>query len=210
MEPVEEGFTYHIYNRGAGKNDLFFSEMDYHDFLSKYIYYLYISAETYAYCVLRNHFHVLIRVRTIDEQEEIFSSVKEKFPEGTFYGDCFDAPKPFLASKQFSHLMNSYTKSLNSRNNRTGTLVEGTFKRKKVIDERHFNHLTCYIHRNPIHHGIIKDYSEYRFSSYNMILSERNTFLERAKLITQFGGKQNFTEAHKEFKMMLSEEYYLE
>jgi hypothetical protein len=88
--------------------------------------------------------------------------------------------------------MNTYTKSLNSKNDRTGTLVEGAFKRKRLIDKDHFNHLACYIHRNPIHHGITKDYSKYPFSSYNKILSKENIFLEREKLLIQFGGKQNF------------------
>lgn len=210
MEPISEGFFYHIYNRGACKSDLFWSDDDYSDFMDKYVYYLYISVETYAYCLLKNHFHLLIRVRTVEEQEEVFSSVKEKFPEGTFYGDHFNAPKPFHASKQFSHLMNSYTKSLNSRKNRTGTLVEGAFKRKRVTDEDNFNHLACYIHRNPIHHRINKIYSEYPYSSYNQILSEEKTLLEKTKLLNRFGGRQNFIEAHQEFKMMLGEEYSLE
>lgn len=77
--------------------------------------------------------------------------------------------------------MNSYTKSLNSRNQRTGTLVEGSFKRKRVTNENYFNHLACYIHRNPIHHKISKNYSEYPYSSYNQIVSEEETFLEKGK-----------------------------
>ena len=210
MEAINEGFFYHIYNRGAGKSNLFWSDDDYSYFMSKYDYYLYISVETYAYCLLKNHFHLLIRVRTVEEQKEIFSSIKEKFPVGTFYGDHFSAPKPFYASKQFSHLMNSYTKSLNSQKNRTGTLVEGTFKRKRVTDEDYFNHLACYIHRNPIHHNIQKDYSEYPHSSYNQFLYDEKTLLEKTKLLNRFGGRQNYIEAHQEFMMMLGKEYYLE
>jgi len=89
-------------------------------------------------------------------------------------------------------------------------LVEGVFKRKKVSDENHLNHLVCYIHRNPIHHKISPNYSDYPYSSYNQIVSEEETFLEKGKLLNQFSGKKNFIEAHQEFKMRLGEEYYLE
>lgn len=210
MEPIKEGYFYHIYNRGAGKADLFYSEKDYLKFIEKYFFYLFVSVETYAYCLLKNHFHFLIRVRTFNEQEEIFQFVKANYPEGTFYGDQFNTPKPFYASKQLSHLMNSYTKSLNLRIDRTGTLVESTFKRKRVVDESNFNHLACYIHRNPIHHKIRAGYSDYPYSLYNQILNEGKTFLEKGRLLDQFGGRQNFIEAHREFKEMLGEEYYLE
>lgn len=210
MEPIKEGHFYHIYNRGAGRSDLFYTKKDYSEFMKKYYYYLFISVETYAYCLLKNHFHFLFRVRTFEEQEEIFQFIKANYPEGTFFGDPFDTPKLFHASKQFSHLMNSYTKSLNSRRDRTGTLVASTFKRKRVVDENYLSHLICYIHRNPIHHKINKNYSEYRYSSYNQIVSEQENFLEKGKLLNQFGGKKNFVEAHQEFKMRLGEEYYLE
>lgn len=53
MEPITEGYSYHIYNRGAGQSDLFYSEMDYFELIEKYFYYLFISVETYAYCLLK-------------------------------------------------------------------------------------------------------------------------------------------------------------
>ncbi|NBC65112.1 MAG: hypothetical protein GVY07_05530 [Bacteroidetes bacterium] len=210
METINEGYFYHIYNRGAGKADLFYSKRDYLEFIEKYFFYLFVSVETYAYCLLKNHFHFLIRVRTFEQQKELFQFIKANYPKGNFYGDQFDTPKPFHASKQFSHLMNSYTKSLNSRIDRSGTLVEGVFKRIKVSDENHLNHLVCYIHRNPIHHKLSNNYSAYPYSSFNQIISEGKTYLEKEKLLNQFGSEKNFIEAHQEFRMKLGDEYYLE
>jgi REP element-mobilizing transposase RayT len=83
MEPIKEGFFYHIYNRGAGKSDLFWTDDDFSDFMDKYVYYLNIPAEMYAYCLLKNHFHFLIRVRTVEEQKTIFQVLKEPFMETT-------------------------------------------------------------------------------------------------------------------------------
>lgn len=210
MEPLEEGNYYHIYNRGAGKSPIFWSDDDYSLFIKKYFFYLFLSVETYAWCLLRNHFHILIRVRTIEEQEKLFLNIKKSYPTGTFFGDQYENTKPYTSSKQFNHLFNSYTKSINSKNERSGTLSEGTFKRKKIIDEDHFLHITCYIHRNPIHHQIVDNYADYDYSSYMKIVQRHTTFTESDQLITRFGGMESFTIAHREFKSMLGEEFYLE
>jgi hypothetical protein len=110
MEPLEEGNYYHIYNRGAGKASIFFNEHDYHWFIERYFYYLNVAAETYAWCLLDNHFHLLIRVRSIKEQYFTFKKIKSDFPKNSFYGDQYSSPKPYSVSKQLSHLFNSFTK----------------------------------------------------------------------------------------------------
>ncbi|MEX1269890.1 MAG: hypothetical protein WEA56_12840 [Balneolaceae bacterium] len=210
MESIEVENYYHIYNRGAGKADIFCFSDDYKHFINKYFYYLYIPAETYAWCLLRNHFHLLIRVRTAEEQETIFHSAKNIYPAGTFYGDHFNTIKPYKASKQFSHLFNSYTKYFNAKNGRSGTLVEGSFKRKRIVDEANFLHLACYIQRNPIHHGITENYTGYTQSSYQDILAGNHTLLERNQLMDRFGGKENFIASHQEFREKLGSDFYLE
>jgi len=210
MEQLEEGYYYHIYNRGAGKASIFFSDIDYKLFIEKYFYYLYITAETYAWCLLKNHFHFLIRIRTLKEQAQIFEHVKSTYPKNRFYGGKYSILKPYSASQQLSHLFNSYTKTINKKNDRSGTLLEGTFKRKKILDEGHFLHMACYIHRNPIHHKFSKTYSDYPFSSYTKFTSPNETLIEADKLLGRFGGKENFIEAHQQFKLELGEEFYLE
>ncbi len=210
MEPLEEGNFYHIYNRGAGKASIFFTAHDHHLFINKYFYYLHVSSESFAWCLLKNHFHLLLRVRTIEEQIQTFNDVKSNFPENSFYGDHYNSPKPYKVSQQLSHLFNSYTKNINLKTNRSGTLIEGSFKRKKIMDEVHFLHIVCYIHRNPIHHRITDNYSEYPYSSYQHILSNNHPFTETGELLNRFGGVKNYIEAHHEFKLMLGDEFYLE
>lgn len=89
MEQLEEGHYYHIYNRGAGRAAIFWSKNDYNFFLKKYFYYLYIPVETYCWCLLKNHFHMLIRIRTFEEQELIFLKLRNEYPVGSFYGDQY-------------------------------------------------------------------------------------------------------------------------
>ncbi|TVR19757.1 MAG: hypothetical protein EA391_00160 [Balneolaceae bacterium] len=199
MEPIEEGYYYHIYNRGADRNNLFWSEEDYREFIKKYVYYLYPCVQTFAWCLLSNHFHALIRVRTVQEQSNLYQHRKKLFLAGKYHGSQDPLIKPFIASKQVSHLINSYTRFINKKRDRSGTLIEGPFKRKKIIDKINFINLTCYIHRNPVHHGIVKKYSEYRYSSFHDFMNNRKSFTEISEVFESFGGRDNFIRAHEEF-----------
>jgi len=212
MEPLKEGYFYHIYNRGAGKNKLFFSKDDYRDFINKYKFYLSPALQTFAWCLIENHFHCLIRPFTPEEQVMFYLSNKEKFESGYYHGTQNPEKKSFNVSKQISHLMNSYTRYINKKKNRSGTLIEGPFKRIKVLDESNFLNLICYIHRNPIHHKITKNYSDYPYSSYCDFIKNRKSFIELEQVIDKFGGIKNFKEAHEEFrlKVITSEKLLLE
>lgn len=140
-------------------------------------------------------------MKKIDEQVVFFKSNKHKFESGFYHGKICPEKKPFNASKQISHLMNSYTRYINKKKNRSGTLIEGPFKRIRIIDESNFLNLICYIHRNPIHHNFVKNYSDYLYSSFHNIMSKRESFTEVDEVITRFGGLENFKQAHEEFRL---------
>lgn len=61
--PLEPGYCYHIYNRGNNRENLFREEDNYRYFLDRYFHYLSPVVDTFAYCLLKNHFHLLIRVK---------------------------------------------------------------------------------------------------------------------------------------------------
>ncbi|HSM57092.1 MAG TPA: hypothetical protein VK879_13145 [Candidatus Sulfomarinibacteraceae bacterium] len=65
-EPLAPGTYYHIYNRGINDEIIFKEERNYPFFLKKMAHYILPVAEVYAYCLLPNHFHLL--VRTHDDQ----------------------------------------------------------------------------------------------------------------------------------------------
>ena len=65
-QPLLENIFYHIYNRGNNGDDVFYEARNYKYFLEKYDLYLSDFVETYAYCLLPNHFHILIRVKPYD------------------------------------------------------------------------------------------------------------------------------------------------
>lgn len=55
---------YHIYNHANGNENLFIEEENYHFFLQQWDKYISPIADTYAYCLIPNHIHFLIRIKT--------------------------------------------------------------------------------------------------------------------------------------------------
>ncbi|GIZ08208.1 hypothetical protein [Flavobacterium sp. UMI-01] len=186
-QPIEHGNYYHIYNRGNNGIDIFLSVDNYNHFLKLYAKYIEPIAETFAWCLLKNHFHVLVRIK---EQNEI---VNEELSYTTT-----ENPKVINPSRQFSHLFNAYTQAVNKRYNRTGSLFETTFERKLVTSERYFKQLIFYIHNNPVHHGFVIDMNSYPWSSYGTIISDKPTKLKRNETIEMYGDIENFICYHSE------------
>ncbi|MDI9309445.1 MAG: hypothetical protein QM535_04455 [Limnohabitans sp.] len=159
--PLETGNYYHIYNRGNNKIDVFFDSESYFHFLRLYDKYFSPIAETYAWCLLKNHFHILVYLKLpyeieIDKLE--YSTVEKA-----------NVIEP---SRQFGYLFNAYTQAINKKFKRTGSLFEVPFERKKVISERYLKNLIYYIHNNPVQHGFTDKMSLYPWSSYEIPINK--------------------------------------
>ncbi|MEP7163917.1 MAG: hypothetical protein ABI741_04440 [Ferruginibacter sp.] len=180
IEHLESGNIYHLFNRGINGEDIFKEKRNYYYFLDKYNEYCYDILETYAYALLKNHFHLIVQVK-----EKCF--VTRKDGKGEF---------ELNASKQLSHFFNSYAQSYNSAYDRHGKLFEEPFNRKLVDTNRHFTSLIYYIHFNPQLHGFVNDFKEWEFTSWHALLDDKETFLARGKVTEWFGTTSNFVNAH--------------
>ncbi|MGE0079508.1 MAG: transposase [Bacteroidales bacterium] len=207
--PLEHGNYYHIYNRGNNGETLFHTPQDYRHFISLYDKYIPTIANTYAWCLMGNHFHLLVRIKEESEigyLKELSSSMYNGHgrlkwqlthnpPESEDSGGiCGKKPIPH---KMFSHLFGSYTKHFNLKNNRTGSLIEKNFRRLNVTSEKYFQNLVLYIHQNPAHHQLNNDFREYPWSSYQSIISVKPTKVDRKTVLEWFNGKKNFIETHQ-------------
>ena len=190
MEILKSGFYYHIYNRGVNSCNLFEENSNYEHFLRLYEKYILPVAETFAYCLMPNHFHFLVRIKN---EEEIFNS---KNLSGLKRPDRFQIPN--RPSKQFSNLFNAYTKAFNKRYNRTGPLFERPFKRILIENESYLKYLVYYIHHNPVKHGFVEDMIEYPWSSFLTVSSPKNTNLKRKEVIDWFDDLDNLKFFHKQ------------
>ncbi len=170
LTPIEAGGIYHIFNRGINYGDVFFKDEDYMFFLEKVKMYLVEVAEIYAYVLLPNHYHFLLKV-------------KENMETNKF-------------SKHFRRLILSYTNSINKRDARSGALFLTRFKRLLVENENYLMQLVYYIHHNPEKHDVTKTYKTYKFSSFKSYLSQNSTLLYKNEILDYFGGVENFLDYH--------------
>lgn len=182
---------YHIYNHANGSENLFRSNENYRYFLQQWTKYIEPIAGTYAYCLMPNHIHFLIRTHTEKQVTKNFN-FSEELPFGKF--ETFQK----VVSKQFSNLFSSYTQSFNKMYERRGSLFIPNFKRKEIDSEAYLTALVCYIHRNPIHHGFHTSLDVWKYSSYSAFLYNKPTKLQRDYILTWFNGKEDFIQFHKE------------
>lgn len=183
--PLEQGNFYHIYNRGNNSIDVFFDNESYCYFLKLFNKYISPIADIYSWCLLKNHFHILVYIRIeneIDFDKLTYSTVEK--------------PKMLNASKQFGHFINAYTQVIYKKYRRTGSLFEKRFSRKLVSSNIYLKNFICYIHFNPLKHGFVSKMSLYRWSSFNDIISAEHTNLRRDDILDIFGGKEHFMEYH--------------
>ena len=207
QEPLLPETVYHIYNHANGDENLFRSNENYHYFLRKYGEYIYPIAETFAYCLMPNHFHLMVKIRSEEEVLKFFKSkAGAKLPTGDLQGfqnlgGLAKEHLPNLLSKQFSDFFNSYAKAINKMFNRKGSLFIPNFKRKSVSDSQYFTHLIAYIHLNPVKHGFCSHILDWEHSSIHTYYLEKNTKLNRQYLIDYFGDKQALIDFHTNLKI---------
>ncbi len=170
---LEPSLYYHFYNRGNNKENLFKERTNYLHFLYLLEKHLLPVCNVYSYCLLPNHFHLLIQIKEMDELPEKYKNGERR------------------VHQPFSNMLNAYTKGYNKRYNRIGSLFQKHPKKIEVKDEDYFRNLIVYINTNSSHHGIA-DYKTYPYSSYNILSNEDETFLKRQVVLEKFDGKKNF------------------
>lgn len=185
--PLEKGNYYHIYNRGNNGIDVFFDSESYYHFLRLYGKYVSPIADTYAWCLLKNHFHILVYTR-MDHEIEF-----EKLEYSTI-----EKPNSIEPSKQFGFLFNAYTQAINKKFNRTGNLFEKPFERKLITSDKYLQNVIYYIHNNPVQHGFVHQMNLYPWSSYDSVLSNKPTKLKRQEILDIYGNKDEFIEYHSQ------------
>lgn len=195
---LHPGQYFHIFNRGINGMPVFFEKKNYHFFLKQYSKYVHPFVKTFAYCLLENHYHLLIQVR---EEEELKLAIKKNI----------DEPFHWHVSNGFSSFLQSYTRAMNKVYDRTGAIFETPFKRIEVTEDSYFSTLIRYIHHNPQKHRIIKDFRDYPYSSYHAHLYESATKLNREEVLEWFKGRKHYETFHQDQKQTtLDRKWFLE
>ena len=128
---------YHVYNRGNNKQRIFRTEENFRFFLRKFHeYFSEARVQLFAYCLMPNHFHLLIRIL----QEFNFPNLMRSFST-------------------------SYVKSFHSWYETSGHLFEDDYQAKPLDDENHLVQAVPYVHLNPTLAGLVKNPEDWEFSN---------------------------------------------
>ena len=139
LASFEEQTVYHIICKSVAERLLFKTEENKRYFLSGYAKYSCNFVDTYAYCLMNNHVHWLIRTRTAHDLLSFLTAqpVKDltvthkKFIDGSCtYHE--------LIEQQFNRFFISYSLAYNKQNNIQGHLFNRPFKRIVVANDAHF------------------------------------------------------------------------
>jgi putative transposase len=189
-EPLVHGRFYHIYNRGINSCDIFRETENYQYFLKLYDEYISPIADTFAWVLMPNHFHFLVRIKEVTELANLTSL------------------KP--PHQYFSNLFNAYSKAFNKRFDRHGSLFVRRFKRKRIDNLEYLRNVVLYIHDNPVHHFFCENKLDYPWSSYLTCITVKPTRLKRDAVIGWFDDHANFKHTHNQKLDVDSIEKWLE
>ena len=190
-EKFNPGNFYHVYNHAVGKDNLFTSHENYLFFLNRYDKYLSSIFKTFAYCLMPNHFHILIQVRDEKELRASFATVN------------FEIDFHKFIMQKLSNFLNSYAKAFNKQQSRKGALFVDYTKRKEITNDFYFTRVVNYIHQNAVLHGFCKTAADWDYSSYNSIITlNKPSKLERNKIFDWFGGIEQFVSFHQENRFL--------
>ena len=181
LETLEKDHYYHIFNRGINGDILFKDFKNMDYFLRLITKYLSSEINILAYCLMNNHFHFVVKV-TNDNKK---------------------------VTQALSNLFNAYAKSFNKQQSRTGSLFEKHFKRIRLDSQAYLKQLIIYAHLNPKHHLNI-DFEDYRYSSYQSFLSQKEINIDRDEVITLFDDIENFIFCHRKKNVYLTEKFTFE
>ncbi len=234
--PILHGQYYHIYNCGINGVNLFREEMNYNHFLKLYDKYIEPVAETYAWCLMPNHFHLLVRVK----ENIVYKYSKASYDDRSVDAVMFEEVKWQTvdlsssaghdsvnneteipqrqgsvklpdATQHFKHFFNAYAKYINKKHNRHGSLFERPFKRKLIESGVYLKQVLVYIHNNAVHHGFCEHPFEYSWSSYHTCISTGKTKINREEVLEWFGDVENFKYVHdKKADLTLIENWLME
>jgi putative transposase len=193
--------SYHLYTHANGSENLFRNEENFRYFLKRYEEFIPGVADTLAWCLMPNHLHLLVRVKT---EADLVTFFKNKNLAKDLTGlsstdqqdlSGLDLNLERLTILQFSHLFNAYTKAYNKVYNRRGSLFIRAFKRKEIDSSTYYTKIIHYIHLNPIHHGFVKQLTDWPWNSYHDFLLP-NTSPVQQEVIDWFGGIKQFVQFH--------------
>ena len=193
---------YHIYNRTNNKEDLFLSDDNRLFFLDIVRDKLSGFANTLAFSLIGNHFHLCIKTKS---HHKIVNYIKS-LPQGKISLRM----RQFIENQEdiclfndvftylFSGIFNSYAQSFNRKEARIGNLFYRPFKRSLLESKTKIQFIIYYIHHNARKHDIVIDFKEHDWNSYHLIRIMDDSLIDITSVLEIFGDFKEFISYHNE------------
>lgn len=139
LRPIADGLVYHVINRGNNRQNVFRKQSDFEAFLQALAD---LKArkpfELYGYCLMNNHFHLLLR------------------------------PTGATISRIVQSLLVSHTQRYHKHYRSGGHVWQGRFKSPVIQSDEHLLNVLRYIEANPLRAELITCCDDYHWSSYHV------------------------------------------
>jgi putative transposase len=177
---------YHIYNRGINQQQIFFQQRNYEFFVSKIVSEIKPTCEIIAYCLMPNHFHLLIYVNA--------KSI-----------GLNEIQNQQVLTRKLGTLQSSYTQAINKQENRTGSLFQQKCKAK--IIENSINTCFHYIHQNPLKAKLVTKLEEWEYSSFKSYFNNNDRICSLSLARELIGLENNPHQFYKESNSLIEDVY---
>ena len=168
---------YHIMMRGINKERIFEKKQN-----KEFLVYLLkndqedFDIEICAFCIMDNHAHLIVK-GNLNDISEFIKKINIKFAM-------------------------SYNKSLE----RVGHVFQDRYRSENIYNDNHLMQAISYVHNNPIKAGLVKNISDYKWSSYLEYFSKRDSIVSqnmKSLVLDVVGSKKSLQESHKDSQFIL-------
>lgn len=169
---ISETGIYHVMMRGIDKQKIFIDDEDNERFIFTLGRYRQKSGyEIYAYCLMGNHLHLLIK----------------------------EGPEPLSTSMK--RIGTSYVSWYNWQYDRKGHLFQDRYKSEPVEDDSYFLTVLRYIHQNPLKVGLVDNIESYPWSSYKEYVTDARIVSVDFVLSMFAGDREKSLESFKDYNI---------
>ncbi len=208
---LETDYLYHIYNRGNNSCKVFFNHENYIFFLRKIRKHILPYCDILAWCLMPNHFHLIIRVKhtSIKVSEESNRMTRGEVSDRmTLSHPITNSQKTRTLNNSIGILLRSYSRAVQNQEDISGSLFQAKTKAECInchrglspswfqtafgtsininIPEKQYPKLCFdYIHNNPVSAGLVKEMTGWEFSSARDYFGDRGGELVNRKMAAE-------------------------
>ncbi|MCK9206716.1 MAG: hypothetical protein M0P66_06345 [Salinivirgaceae bacterium] len=199
----EKNHLYHIFNQGNNRQRIFFKEENYLFFLQKIKTHICPFADVLAWCLMPNHFHLMVRVNAVELPTEGFAQSETLGSQNEVLGI-----RQRTFNESIGIMLRAYTNAINKQEKISGSLFRKATKAECLncpsgitpsfyntrsgtfipVDDpaKHYPQVCFnYIHQNPVKAHLVSKAEDWPFSSYRDVIGVRNGMLINRRLIDE-------------------------